>query len=76
LHSPDDLIEEHASECLYEYFDGLENLDENVLHEIIGGLRSTQNDTTEDAIDHFRNRWQMSRTEIPFEFANNSEKKH
>lgn len=74
LHPPDDLIEQHASESLYEYFDGLENLDENVLHEIIGGPRSRQNDTTEDSIDPFHSRWQMSRTEVPFEFADNSEK--
>lgn len=74
LHPPDDLIEQHASESLYDYFDELGNLDENVLHEIIGGPGSTQNDTTEDAIDHFRSRWQMSRTEVPFEFADKSEK--
>jgi len=74
LHPPDDLIEQHASECLHEHFDGLENLEENVFHEIIGGPRSTQNDTTEDAIDHFHSRWQMSRTEVPFEFADKSEK--
>jgi hypothetical protein len=52
LHPPDDLIEQHASESLYDYFDELGNLDENVLHEIIGGPGSTQNDTTEDAIEY------------------------
>eukprot|EP01018_Ginkgo_biloba_P010894 Gb_02150 [translate_table: standard] len=90
LHPPDDLIEEHASESMYEYLDGLENLDENVWHDIMSAQGFTPNstvtaphqrigilkavfllqvaefsaDSTEDAINHSRSKWQMSRTEL------------
>uniref|UniRef100_A0A0C9RPM6 TSA: Wollemia nobilis Ref_Wollemi_Transcript_28848_2164 transcribed RNA sequence n=1 Tax=Wollemia nobilis TaxID=56998 RepID=A0A0C9RPM6_9CONI len=88
LHPPDGLVEAHASGCLYEYIDEFENLDENVWHDIMSdqGITSNGIDTlhqpnhcefnansTEDAINHSRARWQMSRTEVPANFADDSE---
>ncbi|XP_057856452.2 uncharacterized protein LOC131065832 [Cryptomeria japonica] len=84
LHPPDDLVEKNASEFLYEYIDGSEDLDESVWHDILNAQGFIPNSTdslhqpnspefsansTEDAINHSRARWQMSRTEVPANFT-------
>lgn len=88
LQPPDDLVEKHASESLYEYIDGSEDLDESVWHDIVNAQGFIPNsidsmhqpyspefnaNSTEDAINHSRARWQMSRTEVPANFADDTD---